>query len=366
MAATFRGRDETPHREGNAKVLRALQTENTSSSPNEMERREEERLREDEGDIYGIPRSEWVKLETPARYLGNEFGSIHKPWDEATVRFTLTYPEIYEVGASNLGHVILYGLLNKEPGLLCDRAYFPGSDLKALLEQHEKKLFGVESRRPLDEFDVLGFSLSYELGGTNILEMLAMSNVPLTWEERKEERGKPFDPSSGSYPLIFAGGPTATSNPEPFSKFFDFFALGDGEELLVEIGECLKKCKNDRLDREETLYRLSTEVVGVYVPQFYDAPPGFGGAVYPIRDGVPARVQRRVCAPDPFQQIGLVPFVDTVHNRLTVEIRRGCTRGCRFCQPGMLTRPARDVDPDRVVDAVEHGMRLTVRFLLAM
>lgn len=322
----------------------------------------EEPVQED-ADIYGISRAEWVQLDKPARYLGNEFGSVHKPWNEASIRFALTYPEIYEVGASNLGHIILYGLLNQQDGLLCDRSYFPADDLKQLLQKYHKPLFGVESRRPLTDFDVLGFSLSYELGGTNILEMLHLSGIPVTWEERREPRGTPFDPENGSYPLVFAGGPTATSNPEPFAEFFDFVAIGDGEELLVEIGECLKTCKEDALDREDTLFRLATKVKGVYVPQFYDAPPGFGGSIYPIREGVPERILRRVCAPDPFQQIGLVPFVDTVHNRLTVEIRRGCTRGCRFCQPGMLTRPARDVDPERVVDAVEHGMRLTVRRL---
>ena len=235
--------------------------------------------------------------------------------------------------------------------------------MAAMLQRHKKSLFGVESRRPLNEFDVLGFSLSYELGGTNILDMLQMSGIPLSWKERNaaEPIGTPFDPKNGSPPLVFAGGPTATSNPEPFADFFDFFALGDGEELLVEIGQCLRRCREQQLDRETTLFKLATEVEGVYVPQFYDAPAGWGGAVFPIREGVPPRVKRRVCAPDPFQQIGLTPFVDTVHNRLTVEIRRGCTRGCRFCQPGMLTRPARDVDPERVVDAVEHGMRLTVR-----
>eukprot|EP00889_Picochlorum_renovo_P001647 jgi/Picre1/28677/NNA_004077.t1 len=307
-------------------------------TPEERERIEEEKLRVSDEDIYGISREEWVKLDKPARYLGNEFGSIHKPWDQAQVRFALTYPEIYEVGASNLGHIILYGLLNQEEGLLCDRSYFPAADMTALLAKHDKKLFGVESRRPLNDFDVLGFSLSYELGGTNILEMLHLSGIPISWKERQEPKGVPFDPeNNGSPPLIFAGGPTATSNPEPFAEFFDLLRLEMGE-LLVDIGTCLKMCKKDKLDREDTLFRLATEVKGVYVPQFY-APRL--GSVYLKRSAI--SVQRRVCAPDPFQQIGLVPFVDTVHNRLTVEIRRGYQKSLeeRKC---FLSLPSQRVD----------------------
>ncbi|PNW78808.1 hypothetical protein CHLRE_09g390801v5 [Chlamydomonas reinhardtii] len=309
--------------------------------------------------IYGIPRDEWLQLQGPSRYLGNEVGAVHKPWQDAAVRFCLTYPEIYEVGASNQGHIILYTVLNAAAGLSCDRAYFPAADMRALLERHGLPLFAVESRRPLRDFHVLGFSLAYELGGTNVLDMCRQAGIPVSWQERLEPAGVPWDPAAGSWPLVFAGGPTATSNPEPFADFFDFFALGDGEELLVEIGQCLKTCVADGLDRRSSLLRLAQQVEGVYVPQFYEAPPGFGGSVVPVVDGVPARVKRRTCQPDPFQQIGLVPYVETVHDRMTVEIRRGCTRGCRFCQPGMLTRPARDVEPEKVVAAVEEGLRKT-------
>ncbi|CAG9463997.1 unnamed protein product [Pedinophyceae sp. YPF-701] len=323
--------------------------------------REEEALLRDSAaaEIYGIPRSEWLKLQAPARYLGNEFGAMHKDFDAAEVRCSLTYPEVYEVGASNLGHILLYTLLNRTEGVMCDRSYYPGDDLRDLLAKYDKPLFAVESRRPLSDFDVLGFSLSYELGGTNILEMLRQSNIPVSWEERAEPDDEPWDVAAGSRPLIFAGGPTATSNPEPFSDFLDFVALGDGEELLPEIATCLKQCKRERLSRSDTLLRLATTVAGVYVPQFYQKMQGWGGAVFPAREGVPARVERRVADPDPTAQVGLVPFVSTVHDRLTIEIRRGCTRGCRFCQPGMLTRPARDVEPSAVVDAVEEGMRKT-------
>ena len=282
----------------------------------------------------------------PARYLGNELGAVHKPWNAATIRWVLTYPEVYEVGASNLGHIILYNILNAQPRQLCDRAYLPAPDLAAKLRETQTPLFAVESRRPLTDFDILGFSLSYELGATNILEMLDLAGIPLTWRERE----------NSSYPLIFAGGQTATSNPEPYADFLDFIALGDGEELLPEIGLVLEEGKAAGLSREQLLLDLA-QIPGVYVPQFYDM--AADGSVHPHRPDVPARILRRVAPPMPAYSIGLVPYVETVHNRLTIEVRRGCTRGCRFCQPGMLTRPARDVEPEQVVNAIEQGMRAT-------
>ncbi|MBE9232561.1 TIGR03960 family B12-binding radical SAM protein [Cuspidothrix issatschenkoi LEGE 03284] len=282
----------------------------------------------------------------PARYLGNERLAVHKLWDRATIRWVLTYPEVYEVGASNLGHIILYNILNAQPRQLCDRAYLPGVDLAAKLRSTHIPLFAVESKRSLTEFDILGFSLSYELGCTNILEMLDLAGIPLTSAERQ----------NGNYPLIFAGGQTATSNPEPYTDFFDLIVLGDGEELLPEIGLVLEEGKKSGLHREELLLDLA-QIPGVYVPQFYEMVAG--GAVYPLRPDVPKKILRRVATPIPAYSIGLVPYIETVHDRLTIEIRRGCTRGCRFCQPGMLTRPARDVEPEKVVGAIEKGMRET-------
>lgn len=294
------------------------------------------------------------EIARPARYLGNELGAVHKPWDEAQIRWVLTYPEVYEVGASNLGHIILYSILNAQPRQLCDRAYLPAPDLANQLRTTATPLFAVEAKRSLTEFDILGFSLSYELGATNVLEMLDLAGIPLTWRDRMQ--AGVWDVAQGSYPLIFAGGQTATSNPEPYADFFDFIALGDGEELLPEIGLVLEEGKAAGLSREELLLDLA-QVPGVYVPQFYTM--AADGSVYPNRPDVPERVLRRVATPIPAYSIGLVPYVETVHDRLTIEIRRGCTRGCRFCQPGMLTRPARDVEPEQVIEAIEQGMRAT-------
>ncbi|ACK64749.1 Radical SAM domain protein [Rippkaea orientalis PCC 8801] len=286
------------------------------------------------------------EIVKPARYLGNELGSHHKSWQSCQVRWVLTYPEIYELGASNLGHIILYNILNAQPRQLCDRAYLPAPDLGEKLRSTQTPLFALESRHPLIDFDILGFNLSYELGATNILEMLDLAGIPLTWQERDQ----------GKYPLIFAGGQTATSNPEPFADFFDFVALGDGEELLPEIGLVIEEGKANNLNKADLLLDLA-QIPGVYVPRFYDVAED--GSVHPNRPDVPKRILRRVATPIPAYSIGLVPYIETIHDRLVLEVRRGCTRGCRFCQPGMLTRPARDVEPEQIINTIEKGIRET-------
>ena len=296
-------------------------------------------------------------ISKPARYLGNELGVKPRDWEadwkEVGVRWALTYPEVYEVGASNSGHIILYSILNAVPGQLCDRSYLPAPDLAARLRERGAPLFAVESRRPLAAFDILGFSLSYELGGTNILEMLELAGIPI----RAADRGDLPLAHPDAPPLIFAGGPTATSNPEPFAAFFDFVALGDGEELLPEIGLVVAEARAAGHTRRQLLRDLA-QVPGVYVPSLY-GPGADGVSIEPLEPGAPARIQRRTATPMPHYAMGLVPHIETVHDRLTVEIRRGCTRGCRFCQPGMLTRPARDVEPEAVIEAVEEGMGRT-------
>ncbi len=292
-------------------------------------------------------------INKPGRYIGQELGVSTRNWDKARVRWALTYPEIYEVGASNLGHIILYSILNKLPNQLCDRAYLPGVDLAKKLRDQSQPLFGVETRRPLFAFDILGFSLSYELGATNILEMLDLAQLKLYASERGD---LPInDPAAP--PLIFAGGPTATSNPEPYAEFFDFFALGDGEELLPEIGLVISEANQHSLSRSATLLDLS-EIPGIYVPSLYLVDPQKTSFI-PINPSINKKILRRVATPIPHYSTGLVPNIETIHDRLTIEIRRGCTRGCRFCQPGMLTRPARDVEPDQIINAVEKGMEKT-------
>jgi radical SAM family uncharacterized protein/radical SAM-linked protein len=296
-------------------------------------------------------------ISKPARYLGNELGVKPRDWEAdwqaVGVRWALTYPEVYEVGASNSGHIILYSILNAVPGQLCDRSYLPAPDLSARLRDRGAPLFAVESRRPLAAFDILGFSLSYELGGTNILEMLELAGIPI----RAADRGDLPLAHPDAPPLIFAGGPTATSNPEPFAAFFDFVALGDGEELLPEIGLVVAEARAAGHTRRQLLRDLA-QVPGVYVPSLY-GPGADGVSIEPLEPGAPVRIQRRTATPMPHYAMGLVPHIETVHDRLTVEIRRGCTRGCRFCQPGMLTRPARDVEPEAVIEAVEEGMGRT-------
>ncbi len=292
-------------------------------------------------------------VNKPARYLGNELGVQNRDWVSAEVRWALTYPELYEVGISNTGHIILYSILNSVPKQICDRAYLPAQDFSNKLRRFSQPLFALESRRALLEFDILGFSLSYELGATNILEMLDLSDIPIYSKDRGD---LPIDHPE-SPPIILAGGPTATSNPEPFADFFDLFALGDGEELLPEIGLIVSDAKKRQLSRRKLLQELS-EIPGTYIPAFYKYEVDTT-TLTPLDTFAPRKILRRVANPMPHYATGLVPNIETIHDRLTVEIRRGCTRGCRFCQPGMLTRPARDVPPKEIIKAVEDGMKKT-------
>lgn len=302
-----------------------------------------------------IPFEELRNIAKPGQYLGNEFGAARKPWDSVSVRFCLAYPDLYSIGMSSTGHVVLYSCINDDPDLLCDRSYLPAPDMQVVLEKYKTKLFAVECKKPLADFDIIGMSLMYELGATNCVKVMKLAGIPYTWWERDAVASTLRD----GPPLIFAGGLTVTANPEPYCDLFDFMSIGDGEHMLPAIGRCLAAAlrENPDLSREDVLLRLAQEVPGVYVPRFYDVHSD--GAVRRIRDDVPEKIKKQNALPEPWRATSLVPITDPVHDRLTVEVRRGCTRGCRFCLPGMVQRPARDVAPEDVIRTVKEGVKST-------
>jgi radical SAM family uncharacterized protein/radical SAM-linked protein len=287
-------------------------------------------------------------VKKPSRYIGNEFNACCKNWDEAGLRIALAFPDLYEIGMSHQGLQILYSLINAQEGLLADRVYAPDKDLEELLENHGAPIFAVESRRPLAEFDMIGFTLPYELCYTNILTILALGQIPLQASARND-----------SHPFIIGGG-SGSFNPEPVADFFDAILLGDGEEAVLEIAAALRTAKEVKLDRHATLEKLA-EITGVYVPSFFEPKYDRQGrllAVNFLKKNYES-IQRRIL-PDletsEMPEKPLVPLVRIVHDRLGIEVARGCTRGCRFCQAGIIYRPARERSADRVVELAERGM----------
>ncbi|MGI6632983.1 MAG: TIGR03960 family B12-binding radical SAM protein [Bacillota bacterium] len=295
-------------------------------------------------------RRELGKVEKPARYTGGEVGAVRKDWAAADVRFALAFPDTYEVGASHLGSHILYSVLNSLDYALCERAYAPWFDMEALLREKGWPLYTLESFKPLRDFDIVGFSLQYELTYTNVLAMLDLGCIPLRSADR-----------SDTDPLVIAGGPCAMA-PEPLADFIDAFALGDGEELAVDIVNVYREWSKAKAPRIDLLKMLS-QVEGVYVPSLYhveyapvnSAPEGMAvAAVTPRNIGgfvAPKTVKRRVLKSlegAPFPDKPLIPLIAPIHDRAMVEIFRGCSQGCRFCQAGMLYRPVRERDPETV------------------
>lgn len=270
------------------------------------------------------------KVEKPARYTGGEINSVHKRSASVEVRFALAFPDVYEVGASHLGSHILYSILNAREDTACERVYAPWFDMEELLRRKGWPLYTLESYSPVSAFDIVGFSLQYELTYTNVLAMLDLGGIPL----RSSQRG-------AKDPLVIAGGPCAMA-PEPLSPFIDAFALGDGEELAGDIVDVYKKWKKSEETRERLLHDLA-DVQGVYVPSLYEvayAPDGTVRSIEPDRV-----VRRRVLSSletTPFPKEPLIPLIPPIHDRAMVEIFRGCTQGCRFCQAGMLYRPVRE------------------------
>ena len=282
----------------------------------------------------------------PARYTGGEWNAIVKDWDSAVLRVALAYPDVYDVGMCNLGLAIIYDLLNGLPGVLADRVFSPWADMEKRLRDEGVPLFGLESRRALSEFDVVGFSLGYELTYTNALNMLDLAGIPLLASERGEE-----------HPLVIAGGSCAL-NPEPMADFVDLFVLGEGEEVIPALVDLLQRRKGDGMLGKRDLMREAARIPGVYVPSLYRVEyndDGTVSSVSPIEDGVPLVVNRRlVDALPPAVTRPIVPFMEVVHDRGAVEIQRGCSKGCRFCQAGMVYRPVRERPKDEVIRAVDE------------
>jgi len=277
-------------------------------------------------------------VEKPARYLGNEYNSVHKEWDKVSVKMAFCFPDVYEVAMSHLGLRILYGLVNDKEEYLMERCFAPWLDMERKLKERELPLFSLESSRPLKDFDVLGFTLQYEMSYTNILNMLDMAGIPLLQSERDE-----------SYPLVIAGGPCAF-NPEPLADFIDFFLLGDSEELLLEV---LAQVKDEYIQgkmKKADFLRKIANIPGIYVPHLYEFKYNEDGTIETTVDvdGIGSAKRRIVKDLDNayFPTSPVVPFVEAVHDRVMLEVARGCTRGCRFCQAGIVYRPVREKSPE--------------------
>ena len=273
-----------------------------------------------------------LTVQKPGRYIGGEWNAVKKEWTQDRVKFLLAFPDVYEVGMSNLGMKILYGILNGHSDCLCERTFSPWPDFESVLRNNKIELFSLESRRPIRDFDIIGFSLAYELSYTNVLNILDLGGVSKMSAER-----------SDSDPLVIAGGP-ACFNPEPMADFIDAFVIGEGEEV---VGEIVEACKGQAGSRKKLLRKLA-EIKGVYVPSLYKVEYNEDGTIkkfFAEEAGLPSKIEKRIVGnlDEAFYPTGqIVPNIQVVHDRIVIEIMRGCKHACSFCQATAIYRPCRE------------------------
>ena len=275
-------------------------------------------------------------VSKPGRYIGGEFNSVIKNRDEVKVRFAFCFPDTYEIGMSNLGVRILYDVLNKDEKVWCERVYAPWTDMKEKMEEYSIPLSAVESGDSLDKFDLVAFSLQYEMCYTTTLAMLKLAGFPIWAKDRAED-----------CPIIVGGGP-CVYNSEPVAEFFDLINVGEGEEVLLEICHLYEKMKEDGSYTRSAFLREASHIKGVYIPSLYDVSYNDDGTIKeykPLYDDVPSKIQKRIIEDmdkAPYPKKLVMPYIETVHDRIVLEVYRGCIRGCRFCQAGMVYRPIRE------------------------
>jgi len=283
------------------------------------------------------------QVAKPARYTGGEWNSIIKDWDKTNIRFALCYPDLYEIGMSNMALPILYEILNSQQDVLAERVFAPWTDMEAAMRAAGIPLLSLESRHPLRDFDIIGFSLDYELTYTNVLNILDLGQIPVLASERND-----------SHPIVIAGS-SCCLNPEPMADFIDIFVIGEGEEVLLELVDSFREWKGKKATRKELLRRVAA-IPGVYVPSFYRVEyqaDGLVKSITPTSSEAKPVIERRIVSklPPPVTRPA-VPYIEVVHDRGAVEIQRGCTRGCRFCQAGVIYRPLRQRSQPEIIQAV--------------